>query len=261
MLLFLASCAAVERPDPTRSAFGILVHGCHLQAEGWESIVWGIPPSRLGRLPRAALLAWEERDTLACICMGTAASSTPDGEYEAVVLARMLTRRCHELSQFSAFQGIPLRELELLLRSVVHTDLVSTNTREEVTEGLSRFEAAGVTRAVLVSSPTHLPRCLIEGCAVLERQPTLFSGTLLACPSDTCYSGYSSADVVVVEPPHRGDRDRSLDRWPLHELVRRQFALDGPRRRHLLERLDALLDEAEAEAEAEAEVCGDAVAT
>ena len=30
---------------------GILVHGCHLQAEGWEEIVWGIAPDKLGRVP------------------------------------------------------------------------------------------------------------------------------------------------------------------------------------------------------------------
>jgi len=29
---------------------------------------------------------------------------------------------------------------------------------------------------------------------------------LLACPSQTCYANSKPHDVVVIEPPHRGDR-------------------------------------------------------
>ena len=39
----------------------------------------------------------------------------------------------------------------------------------------------------------------------------LFHGPIYASPSDTCYEGAQASDVVVVEPPHRGDRDKSLD--------------------------------------------------
>ena len=31
--------------------------------------------------------------------------------------------------------------------------------------------------------------------------------------------------MVVVEPPHRGDRDRDLDELPFHEMVRRSFRI------------------------------------
>merc|ERR1719210_1807680 len=56
---------------------GILVHGCHLQANGWEDIVWGHPPEKLGRLPQTVLLAWEER--AAVVVLGTGASRAQDG--------------------------------------------------------------------------------------------------------------------------------------------------------------------------------------
>ena len=40
---------------------GILVHGCHLQADAWESIMWGdIGTQQLGRIPRAILTAREQ---------------------------------------------------------------------------------------------------------------------------------------------------------------------------------------------------------
>ena len=52
-----------ESPASTSTRTGILVHGCHLSADGWEHIVWGQPPHELGRLPHAVLLAWEDRAT------------------------------------------------------------------------------------------------------------------------------------------------------------------------------------------------------
>merc|ERR1712228_325203 len=42
-----------EERNPT----GILVHGCHLAADGWKEIVWGNPPDELGRIPHAVMLA------------------------------------------------------------------------------------------------------------------------------------------------------------------------------------------------------------
>lgn len=56
----------------------------------------------------------------------------------------------------------------------------------------------------------------------------LFTGPIYASPSDTCYEGAQASDVVVVEPPHRGDRDRSLDPLKFHELVRRSCWTEPP---------------------------------
>ena len=59
-----ASSAKEEDASPGQPGHvtrtGVLVHGCHLSADGWEHIVWGRPPHELGRLPHAVLLAWEE---------------------------------------------------------------------------------------------------------------------------------------------------------------------------------------------------------
>ena len=222
---------------------GILVHGCHLQADGWESIVWGDPPHQLGRLPHAALLAWEERESLRCVCFGTGASQTAVGELEGAYTLRILLERLPRLAEFSAIReaGVPLDELGRLLRRVAVAEVVSQNTVQEVREGLTRFAAAGCKRAVLVSSPTHLPRCLACACNVMEQDAELFEGSLWASPSDTSYQDSTAADVVVVEPPHRGDRDRDLDALPFHAMVKRSYKIGGDARARFLSRFDALL--------------------
>ena len=222
---------------------GILVHGCHLQADGWEHIVWGAPPSQLGRLPHAALLAWEERDSLAAICFGTGASQTADGELEGDYTLRVLYERLPQLAEFEAFAKIPLDRLEALLRRFAFAETVSQNTVQEVQEGLTVFASKGVRRAVLVSSPTHLPRCLACACTVEEEHPELFKGSVWASPSDTSYKDASAKDVVVVEPPHRGDRDKDLDALPFHAMVKRSYRVQGASRAAFLERFDELLKE------------------
>lgn len=222
---------------------GILVHGCHLQADGWEEIVWGLPPDQLGRLPHAALLAWEERDSLACVCFGTGASQASDGTFEGKYTLSLLLDRIPRLSEFAAFDGVDVNELEALLRRCCVAETTSQNTVEEVRAGLAMFASKGCRRAVLVSSPTHLPRCLACACQVDETEPTLFGGSVWASPCDTSYKGFSGADVVVVEPPHRGDRDRALDDLPFHSMVRRSYKVQGERRSAFLKEFEALLQD------------------
>jgi hypothetical protein len=222
---------------------GILVHGCHLDADAWDTITWGSPPLHLGRLPTAALLAWQERSSLKRICLGTGASTTPGGETEADVALEMLLSRCSQLKEFDAFADVPLDQLAELLQRTARADTTSTCTSLEVREALKQFEKASCTRAYLVSSPTHLPRCISCACSELERQPGIFSGSILATPSRTNYAGFNAVDVVVVEPPHRGDRDRSLDHLPFHEMVRRCYSITANQKHSFLERFEALLQE------------------
>ena len=246
-ILLLIHIGVLSAAITAAQATGILVHGCHVDADGWDGLVWGHPPDRLGRLPRAALLAWEARASLTKICIGTGASRTADGALEGDFTLRLLLERVPRLLEFSAFDGVPLEELSTLLRRVCVSETTSTSTAEEAERGLALLASAGCTCAVLVSSPTHLPRCLACACAVLERDEALRSMPMSLCavPSDTSYAGYSASDVVVVEPPHRGDRDRALDALPFHQMVKRSFAVQGgtERKAAFLSQLEALLVE------------------
>ena len=220
---------------------GILVHGCHLEADQWEYIVWGQPPHLLGRIPHACLLAWEERQSLRRVICGTGASRSSDNRTEAEVTVDLLFERLPRLREFDGFDQVDFTELSSLLRRTVRAECESQNTMEEVSNALRAFQHEEIRKAVLVSSPTHLPRCLASAGRVNEQTPQLYDGSVWASPSDTSYAGSGASDLVVVEPPHRGDRDRSLDALPFHEMVRRSYGIVPSRRAAFLRELDRLL--------------------
>ena len=207
---------------PTLSATtGVLVHGYHCEAHGWEKVVWGdVHSQQLGRLPQAALLAWEMRHELEAFICGTGASRDAAGTLEADAALAMLFARLPTLHEFAAFDSVDLTELEAVLRRTVVADTTSVNTAQEVRYGLELLQQRDVHRAVLVSSPTHMPRCLRDACEVARQLG--FDGRIVACPCDTSWTAQSP---IVVEPPHRpdasGDADGASTETSFYELVRR----------------------------------------
>lgn len=224
----------------SRTRTGILVHGCHLTADGWTEIVWGRPPHELGRLPHAVLLAVEENASV--VVFGTGASEL-DGVKESQYTYNYLMKHWDELKQFEALEHVDLDSALALMKEIHHLDLTTQNTDQEAREGLRAMTEKKCHHAILVSSPTHLPRCLAAACKVVETEKTVFSGPIYASPSDTCYAGFRASDVVVVEPPHRGDRDKSLDDYQFHELVQRTYRVNKDQKASFLEELGELLEE------------------
>merc|ERR1711879_250142 len=127
------------------------------------------------------------------------------------------------------------------MRAISVLDTETQNTDQEAEAALRVFERKKCDQAILVSSPTHLPRCLACACNVVERAPALFGGGIYASPSQTCYDNAFARDVVVVEPPHRGDRDKSLDDLKVHEIVRRTFMVPHEQKRSFFKDIDELL--------------------
>jgi len=225
----------VAEPEAkTHSGSGILVHGCHLAADDWEGIVWG-HGGKMGRLPTAVCLAAEQRASL--MAFGTGASVAADGRLEGRYTLDVLHERMSRLHEFEALQRFPLQELEALVRRISVAETESQNTTSEIRAALDLFRQHGCTRVFLVSSPTHLPRCLACACEASRN----FQGAVYATPSETCYADYQAADVVVVEPPHRGDRDKELDSLPFHAMVKRSFKVGAEARADFLREFDALL--------------------
>jgi hypothetical protein len=84
---------------------GILVHGCHLQADAWEEVVFGsIEKQQLGRAAKAALLTHQESP--ACVVFGSGGSEK-NGKLEVSVpdyLFRVLFVTSHGLSMSPSFK-------------------------------------------------------------------------------------------------------------------------------------------------------------
>lgn len=249
--------------DAHRRKTGILVHGYNLHAAQWEDVAWGTPPERIGRVPMGVFVALSEQ---ADVMVFGSDASEKDGLLESEATARLLWERFDDLAGFRVFKGM---ETELThppaadrfrqrIESILHLDRVSKNTRDEIAYAGRVFIDRDVDRVILVSSPTHLPRCLRDACAIYGVDGAM-SGLLqelYAAPSVTGYPGYSADDVTIFEPPHRPDRPGHPDR-PSHpdrpgrpgadmsRVVARVHDVPENKRERFVRRLDDLLQEFE----------------
>ena len=102
-------------------------------------------------------------------------------------------------------------------------DNESTNTFEEIENAGKIFFDNKIEQIFLVSSPTHVVRCLRDATSIFR--PNSFLGTycdrIYAAPSVTSYEGTSGKDVVVIEPPHRPGRHVV----PTHRRIQRMLEL------------------------------------
>lgn len=200
------------------SSAAVLIHSCHLQASDWEKIAWGDPEKGvLGRVPKALLVAIEHKSEL--IFWGTGASEI-DGKKESWYTYEYSLKQIRSLSEVYSQSnfGMSVSETIEWIESVSRADSLTQNTVEEIAEaGLICLER-GVMKLILVSSPTHIARCHQEALKLRE-QGGLKNLAISAEASDTCYFNSTSADVVIIEPPHRGDRPQV----PFHKTVKGIF--------------------------------------
>lgn len=218
---------------------GVLVHGCNLLIENWRHVAWGDPPDRLGRIPQGIMVA-AEHDAEA-IVFGTGASSktfrlgdsdkTGKELLEADYSLEYLITHFASLAKFEPIvKRIPqladANEIEqfkekILQRVVIDNE--SQNTVEEIRHAGRIFVERGIERVILVSSPSHVVRCLRDAAAIYQNDPQFGSlaNEIYACPSTTCYEGTTAGDVVVIEPPHRPDRHVV----PTHRRIQRMLTL------------------------------------
>jgi len=225
---------------------GVLVHGCHLDAYDWRGIVWGYPDEgELGRAPKGVLVAHQEQAEM--LVFGTGASERVvdrDGEKrtmkEGEYTLDYLLHHFDELADFPAFSKVDLKALRLQVESTARAASRSQNTREEVTEAAELFLENGIERMILVSSPTHISRCVRDAYTALEDSRfDRLRHQLFATPSDSSYLGSRAEDVVIFEPPHRADRHSA----PIHLNVSRILRIPPAELGGFLQRLDRILQE------------------
>ena len=234
---------------------GVLVHGCNLFVENWRYVAWGDPPHQLGRIPHGILTALEWGAEV--IVFGTGASRKPFPFEGSPKYKQELAEAEYSLEylklQFGNLQSFqPLvdrlgnlneRELEQVSSRVFDRlvlDLESTNTVEEIVQAGLVFRERGIEQVILVSSPTHIVRCLRDATAIYlgDDRFQAFRHNLYASPSITSYEGASGSDVVVVEPPHRPGRHVV----PTHRRIQRMMALQNLPFNDLVELIDEFDD-------------------
>jgi hypothetical protein len=214
---------------------GILVHGCHLEAFDWRGIVWGSPPHEPGRIPMAVYVAVKEDADV--IVFGTGASER-GGKKESEFTREYLLEHFSELEEFSCFDGMAIGQQRDRMEAISVAECDSRNTLDEMGAAGRIFLEKGIEKAILVSSPTHIPRCIRDALEVFQAPEfATLKRNLYAVASDTSYLGGRVEDVVIFEPPHRGDRGSFLT----HYIVKRILKIPEDRTDLFLKELDALL--------------------
>lgn len=172
----------------------VLVHGCHGGTADWMKITFGTRSSNkrelLGRAPKGIRVAVELQAEL--IIWGGVSTIKPRFDY--VDLQQSLSSEIGDIA--SKFDH--------------HFDVKSRTTEEEIEYAARYAFLYDIERLVLISSPTHIARCLQTALAHLWNRPKYEKlwKNLCAFQSDTCYEGTAPDDVVVLEPWHRPDRPK-----------------------------------------------------
>ena len=203
-------------PEHRDQKTGVLVHGYNLNASLWESVTWGSSKDQMGRIPMGIFVALSEKA-------------------EALIFGSGASER----------EGIKLKNSNSALKyknqieSILHLDRISSNTIEELENAGRFFLKQNIDRIVVISSPTHLPRCIRDACRVFEENKDLsyFRNQIYAVPSMTGFPGYAASDVTIFEPPHRPDRS------PLNisSVVSRIHKIPDSARGTFIQRLEKLL--------------------
>lgn len=196
----------------------VLIHGYHLQAEGWENIVWGDPAAGVwGSIPRGVEYAY--RHNAAKIFWGTGASQK-GGIKESQYIYNVALARVDELAGLC---GCLPAELERFLKDRSYIDVITQNTIEEIKAFLDLSVREGAKEVAIVAVATHASRSIKTSLAVIVQEPAYasFRHHVVLVPADTCFAGARADDVAVVEPPHRGD----MPKWQTYKYVGALFQI------------------------------------
>lgn len=187
---------------------GILVHGRHVEASGWEHLMWGQPPHQIGLLPRLIQTVIEYGlDNIQTIFIGSGVSA-PDGRYESEHIYDFLVEQFDTIESFdftkdSICQTPEFDSWKDLFLSKIQLDTSSKNTKEEIINADQSFQNA--TQVLQITSCSHAPRCA-KTMAELVAEGVISSDKIrMIVPDMTPYHNSTPNDVFIAEPPHRGD--------------------------------------------------------
>ncbi len=192
----------------------VLIHGLHLQANGWEKLVWGdLQNNILGNVPKGIKLAIENNVDL--VYFGSGASEK-EGKKESEVT---LERANSGASELATFLNINIINIENLLKEKSYTDKVAKDTKEEINNFLDLCIEKNIDNVIFVPFASQAPIVIRRVLAAILENPKYlkFKDSFQLIPSDTMYIEVAMNDIVIFTPPHRGDRLKN----PSHLLARK----------------------------------------
>jgi len=208
---------------------GILVHGRHLETKNWEEIVWGKPPTKLGSLPMMVLVALHRGvENIAKVVFGSGASEK-DGLKESEYILRYLKNKMARIGEFDHIRNHPrfesYHDLQLLgnLMNTIECQKTSKNTMEEIADAAKVFSKAGIADVIEITCASHAPRCIRDQAVAFEQGLIPQNQLWSIVHGMTTYAHTTAEEVVIIEPPHRGDDPMAKSKIKTHEIFSKLF--------------------------------------
>ncbi len=223
------------------SNIGILVHGRHVGALGWEKLMWGCPTEdKFGSLTRMVLEVLDRgQENIGTIIFGTG-TSEHDGLKEAECMKQYLQKNFTKLSEFSTIKEHPrfqssddIAHLSKLIDNIF-CEIKSKNTAQEVRNAAKIFAKNDCKEIYHISCSSHISRCVLDMKKAWARGEIPKDQRWYGAPDDMTFEGTSLEDVVVVEPPHRGDDPRLKEKIQMKEVIIPLFRLSSKDRTECL---------------------------
>ncbi len=189
----------------------VLIHGCNLDAPFWKEMVWGTWENK-GRILCGIEEATRRNAELIIWGSGLATHAGSDVK-ESHFTFEFALERIELLAKLFATSE---EQLRTYLDTTSAFDETSHNTKTEVRNALALCQERHIEELYLVSSSTHIARCLLNA-VVLKKEMKLDTLRVYAAPSDSFSEEWRAEDVVVIEPQHRADRPHV----PFHILAQR----------------------------------------
>lgn len=226
------------------------MHVNYLQP-GWEELVWGEPEKGLmGTLPKVVqlLLIESSNEPITDILMYTGPSrkdGLTEGEYSKKYL----------LDHFDQLKDFP--QLKSMLEKLSQEDLTSlktqleehiqpmeqlVNSADEIINAAKYFTEHGITKVYQIAVASHAPRCIQLQALVRYRHQIPSEQFWYTIAADTTFEGTAPNDVIVAEPPHRGD-DPAFGVHPsITDLLKQYYKLPYEARQPFLKGVASVLD-------------------
>ncbi|MDB5166616.1 MAG: hypothetical protein JWM37_688 [Candidatus Saccharibacteria bacterium] len=221
---------------------GILLHVYHLEAQGWERLVWGDPQAdKLGTVTTFAktlLMIPADEEVRSIVYSGP---SQKDGLTEGQHTKKILVDRVDSLTDFptlrTLIEKLTSEEYGVFVRRLneLTAGQVIKNTYDEIIHAAEYLnEGVPAAKVFQIASASHAPRCLHS--QLMARQQGVIQGLQpwYVIGSDICFQGTDMRDVIVVEPPHRGDDPLVGFKPTLSEVLKPFFSLDSESQKQFL---------------------------
>jgi hypothetical protein len=221
---------------------GILLHVYNLQTKDWVYITWGDPGAdKFGTVTQLAytLLTIPVNEQVTSIVYS--GPSMKDGLTEGQYTKQYLLDRIHELEDFPSLKRL-ISELspndyDVFVRRIQEliTGPLLKNTLDEVFLAAGFFnQEPAVDKVFQISVAGHAPRCLKNQLIAREEGKIPKRQPWHVIASDTDFLGDKLDDVVIIEPPHRGD-DPMVGFTPtLASAIKPYFTLGTEKKKRLI---------------------------